>query len=290
MKKGDKIFLCTIATFLVIGLALVTGGCMLGGITQAKEMINSNNTKWQNPFYVEKNFSTKGTKLSAGEKQSINPESISGVNFNLSSGTISVATGNSNTIDIELDGSSSVRYYEEDGTLFINSADGYGNCDATIVLPKDICLESAIFSVGAAELDIDNINCKMLSVDVGAGEADINNVDATENAILSIGAGEMTIKESNLNNANVDLGMGEFNFVGIIPGNLVLECGMGSASLKLEDVKENHSIISECGMGSIDIDGSSKVSFGEGVTTGSNNNSVYNISCGMGSVDIDFLK
>lgn len=290
MKKGDKFFLYTIGSCLVIGLALITSGFLFGGAAEAEELLNKNFMKISGPFFDASSQTGEGKLIKNNTTKVLPLSSIKNINVKMTAGEITIKTSGTDEFGISVDGNNGLRYFEKDNTLFISGDKGYTDGDVEILLPSDVTFSDATLNIGTASLTINDMNCDSFNLEVGAGEATLSDIIVNNNAIMNVGAGELDIKDASLNNANIELGMGEFDFEGIITGNLDLDCGMGAAQLKLDDSKENHTIYTDCGMGNIDINGSSKTSIGNKMTEAGNASSVYNISCGMGSVDIDFNK
>lgn len=290
MKKSDKFFLYFVSTCLVIGLALVSAGFLFGGATQAMELLNNNFVVIDKPFLKFTAHTGDGKLIKSSTTETIPLASIKNLNLNMSTGDITIKTAGADEFKISIEGNNGLRYYEQDNTLYITGDKDLSDGEVELILPANTTFDNATFNIGAADLSIEKLECKNLNLEVGAGEADMNKITVSDMAVISIGAGELNIDSASLNNADIELGMGEFDFDGIITGNLDLDCGMGEASLDLNDAKDNHTINTDCAMGAITVDGATSVSFGNKIKEDGDSSSVYNISCGMGSVNIDFNK
>lgn len=290
MKKGDKFFLWSIGSCLVVGLALITSGFLFGGATQAKELFNDKFVLIDKPYLKMSTKINNGTLVKSNTTETIPLASIKNLNINMAIGDITIKTASTDEFKISLEGDNGLHYYEENNTLYITENNKNFDGEVELILPANTTFDNATFNIDAADLTLSDLNCNTLNLAMGAGEANIEKVDVNDNAVISIGAGELDIKKASFNNADIELGMGEFDFKGTITGNLNLDCGMGEASLELDDAKENHTISTDCALGAINVDGSTSVAFGNKIKEEGNSSSVYNISCGMGSVDIDFNK
>lgn len=286
MKKGDKIFLCTVGSIFVAGLAFVTAGSLFGGWAKASELVSSHIIYAPKAIFrinnIQKIPDLEGASLTRDSINSIPVTKVMDLDISLGSGDVTISTDDVN--DVQISGTSTIKYEEKNNTIYISGKSG----DLSVVLPKGLAFDNANINVGAAELDIEMLICNKLRLEVGTGEADIEALKVDDNAILRIGAGELTIESASISSADVDLGLGNFDFNGIIPGDLKLVCGMGNASLNLEDSKENHKIKTTCGFGNINIDGSNNISIGSSQTIDGADNSKYDVECGMGNVDLYF--
>ena len=158
----------------------------------------------------------------------------------------------------------------------------------TLTIPEDAVLERAEFEFGAAEIKMEQINAKDLSITVGAGELHARNITATEKASLQVGAGAFYADKVNLVNAELECGVGEMELSGVITGDSTVDCGVGEMQLDIDGDQDAYKGELNCGLGEIQfgdirIEGSGKKSYGA-----SSAESRMDIKCGIGEVDVRF--
>lgn len=139
-----------------------------------------------------------------------------------------------------------------------------------IYIPYNVQLTEAAVSVGAGRLNMDlgNAGLGQADISVGAGRADISNIEADE--------------------INIDCGAGRVTADGIKSRDLGVECGMGSMELFVAGEKGDYNYMVECGMGSVTIGDDSYGGLGREKKTNNGKSRNMEIECGMGSVTVNF--
>jgi len=102
----------------------------------------------------------------------------------------------------------------------------------TIKVPsKDY--EKLDLDLGAGDTTLEDLSISTIDIDCGAGELNINNIEADETLDISGGAGSIDISDSITGGLDADLGVGEFNFDGTVNGDIDIECGIGNVDIDL---------------------------------------------------------
>ena len=206
-------------------------------------------------------------------------------NYELSYEGLSYATISDSLADGEL----RITYRQDTGwlsKLFFNR--DKKDTRITLIVPRNAVLERAVFEFGAAEIEMEQITAKKLSIKVGAGEINARGITATEQAELSVGAGAFYAENAALANAELECGMGEMEIAGSITGESVADCGVGSMQLTLDAKQESYRGELNCGLGEIEfgditINGSGKRDYGAASAEHR-----MDIKCGIGEVDVRF--
>lgn len=154
----------------------------------------------------------------------------------------------------------------------------------TIYLPTSYELKKSIIENGAGKIKIENLNTKILDLELGAGSTEIINLTVQNEADIDGGAGKLEILNSEINNLDIDMGAGKLSLESKLTGDNNIEAGVGSVDLRLLGTKEDYKFKVEKGLGSIKIDG-------ENIANESiygNGSSYIDIEGGVGSINIEF--
>ena len=119
---------------------------------------------------------------------------------------------------------------------------------------------------------------------MGAGKADIDDLNVMTRARISGGTGKVKIKNSRINDLNLDIGVGKTAMTGTLTGTCKVNCGVGKAELTLVGNKEDYQIKVDKGVGNATLDGKS---IRDDSVYGDGQNRI-DIDGGIGSVDIEF--
>lgn len=94
------------------------------------------------------------------------------------------------------------------------------NNDVIITIPVDEIFNKIDISMGAGNINSEDLTSLYLDIDAGAGNMTFNNLSVTEEFELDGGAGNITINNSQVNNLDLDNGVGEFKFSGYLFGKM----------------------------------------------------------------------
>lgn len=151
-----------------------------------------------------------------------------------------------------------------------------------IQIPEHILFEKIDIETGTGICDIDLLNSKELSLELGAGKSDIQNLNIINNAKIESGVGEIKIRSSKLNNLDLEVGVGKFTLEAVLTGNNKVEVGVGSLDINLRDGIENYTVKTKKGIGSINV-ADTNLKNNESYGTGSTY--IY-VESGIGSINI----
>ena len=112
---------------------------------------------------------------------------------------------------------------KENGHFNFNS-----NNEVIITIPVDKIFNKINISMGAGNLNSENLTSLYLNIDAGAGNISFDNLSVTEEFDLNGGAGNITINNSQVKNLDLDNGIGEFKFSGYLFGNNEIDMGVGT--------------------------------------------------------------
>ena len=153
-----------------------------------------------------------------------------------------------------------------------------------LYLPENINFENVNIKTGAGRVNIETIKTETLVFKLGAGEAEIKELNVTKDCKIEGGAGKFSILSGSINNLNLDMGVGETNLNTILTGKNEIDAGVGELNINLQNGKENYTITAEKGIGNIKIDGkniSNRNVYGDGINT-------IDVDGGIGNININF--
>ncbi len=178
---------------------------------------------------------------------------------------------------------------EDNGVLTIKDAKKYSvaytDAVLTLYIPVGAAFDKVSITTGAARLTADAISAKSVKLQLGAGDVNIETLNASGKADIEGGAGKITIAGGSVNNLELEMGIGELNLTAALLGHSDLNFGVGESNLTLLGSKEDYQVDVEKGIGSITVDGKAVSDFGNS-RTGSNR---VEIEGGIGAIHLNFL-
>ncbi len=175
-----------------------------------------------------------------------------------------------------------VQIKEKEHTWFVGNNKG----DLVVYIPENISFDTVKIKAGAGKIQIENIDTRKLSLELGAGETSIQKLNVLEKCKIESGAGKVSILNGYINELDLDLGVGKFSMTSAIKGNSKINAGIGSLELNVLGSKNDYVIKANKGIGNILIDGlnvSDNYTYGNGEDT-------LNIEGGIGSINVNFIE
>ena len=157
------------------------------------------------------------------------------------------------------------------------------NAKFTLYVPEDMVFDEVSIKAGAAKMTVETLSANVVNIELGAGDAHFEQLNASSKIGINGGAGQLTVSDGSLNNLTLDFGAGELNLTTALRGVNDLSFGAGEANITLIGGKDDYTVDIEKGLGSITVDGSSVKDFG----CGSGENRV-DISGGVGAINLNF--
>ena len=153
-----------------------------------------------------------------------------------------------------------------------------------IYIPKNLEFDKVKICTGAGKIDIEKIETRRLSLEIGAGETCIRELEVKDKADIDGGAGKVTILSGTINDLDLDMGVGKVELNAKLTGSTDIEAGIGELDVNINAPKEDYRIKASKGIGSITIDG-------EGIsddTIYGNGENYIKIDGGIGSIKVKF--
>lgn len=177
---------------------------------------------------------------------------------------------------------------EEDGVLTITEKSKFGmhyhKAVLKLSIPDGYCFEKADIQTGAGRLTVDTLSADVLDLELGAGEVQIAQLNASESARIEGGTGKVTVSGGTLNNLELEMGVGQLNLTSALTGSSELDYGVGEANLTLIGAKDDYRITLKKGLGAATVDGKDMA---DGSVYGDGQNRIK-IDGGVGAVNVSF--
>ena len=155
----------------------------------------------------------------------------------------------------------------------------------TVYVPKSFVFDFVNIEVGASKLNISSLTTKKLSLNLGAGKVEIDNLNVANSADIEGGAGKIVIEDSNITNLDLDMGAGKLLLNSKLTGNSKIDAGIGKMDLLLIGSLNDYNIELDKGIGSASINNNNMEN---DKTYGTGTNKIE-IDGGIGSINIDFI-
>lgn len=158
--------------------------------------------------------------------------------------------------------------------------------ELVIYVPENLEFDKVKICTGAGKINIEKIVAKRLSLEIGAGETQIRELNVRDKADIDGGAGKVTILSGLINDLDLDMGVGKVEVNAKLTGNTDIDAGVGELDININAPKEDYRINTSKGIGSISIDGkgiSDDITYGDG-------DNYIKIEGGIGSIKLNFKE
>lgn len=160
----------------------------------------------------------------------------------------------------------------------------YNGAQVRLTVPEGHVFQKLSISSGAGRLQAGSLSAQTLSLNLGAGQAEIRQLTAEKSALIHTGAGELTVSGGTLTDLDLEMGVGKVTLKSRLQGRCEVDQGVGEAVLELAGSLADYTVRVEKGLGSAEVDGH-RVS--DDTTCGSGQTEV-NIDGGVGSIRVSF--
>lgn len=212
-------------------------------------------------------------------------QNISELSMEINAADLTIRQGDKLALESNL---KRLKVNEQNGCLTVSESAklnvNYKGASLILEVPENYIFDRVKIKTGAGRLTIDSLSSKELSLDLGAGEAVIGTLNASEKSSLNGGAGKITVNTGSLSNLDFDIGVGEVSLTSRLSGESEINCGVGNIKLTLIGGREDYCVEFDKGIGNATIDGTS-VKDETVVGTGAD---VVEIDGGIGAVSVAF--
>lgn len=172
------------------------------------------------------------------------------------------------------------------GTLVIREArhfDALEQSTVTVCIPEGMEFDLVDMETGAGRITVEELRCRKLELDLGAGEAVFEALYVTGNADIDGGAGQIRLEGGSIRDLEFDMGVGEADLTAGFTGRTDISAGIGALRIRVTGASmEDYTLRLTQGIGQITVNGAAcSGTFGSGADQ-------LEISGGVGSVEIVF--
>lgn len=260
MKRFSKGLFSFAGACLIIGLVMCVIGFALGGRAQ-------NMSLWRNgPEFFHFNYDSiafwghgsHGGATGAGRTEALSSAQaadVSALDIDVDACSVQLQEGDAFTVAASADGAGVPEYHwgTDGGTFYLRTDDAnaslWKDVTFTVTVPRGTVFRTVRLSTGMGSMKLQGLAC-------------------TEKA-------------------EIDVGMGSIELEGSLAGNIRVDCGMGSAELRIPR-PEAYGYRIDCGLGSIELGESNFGGLGTDAAENTDAPTVFDLECGMGAIDVIF--
>ncbi len=157
------------------------------------------------------------------------------------------------------------------------------NAKFTLYVPEGMVFDKVSIKAGAAKMTVATLSADSMTIELGAGDAHFEQLNASSKVDINGGAGQFTVLDGTLNDLTLDFGAGKLNLTAALTGESNLSFGAGEANITLIGSKDDYNVDITKGIGSITVDGRPVTDYGSG---GGQNH--VEIDGGVGKINLNF--
>lgn len=141
----------------------------------------------------------------------------------------------------------------------------------TVYIPREWTFEEVDITIGAGKLQVETLQTGEFKLEVGAGQAIVNNINVLKETKISCGVGSIALE-------------------GTFQNELKLDCGVGEITTNVYGKYEDYNYKVDCGVGHVNVGGYSYSGLGSTQEVKANAPNTIKIDCGVGSVRVNFKQ
>ena len=104
-----------------------------------------------------------------------------------------------------------------------------------IEIPDVKQFERVKLSAGAGEVTVKSLVCEKLRIDLGAGDASLNELFVSGSAEINCAAGEFSVRSGEINGLDMELAVGDVSLECGLTGKSEINCGIGDINIILPE-------------------------------------------------------
>jgi len=155
--------------------------------------------------------------------------------------------------------------------------------DVTVTVPDPYSFGSVDIEFGAGKLIVHSLSSNDLSMELGAGSANFDNINVTGSADIKEGAGELVISNGSIANLDLKCGAGATRVACALTGSSNVTAAVGAVDIDLKGSESDYGVSFQIGLGACYYNGeklSRSGSYGSGENT-------VNITGGFGVMRVN---
>lgn len=300
MKKFAMISLITAGVMFALGLGLFIVGGVTGGIQLIADFsVNGAESLLRKFGGIPENLIPEEVKAeyneaypivqggSVNNMQICTRDEVTDVKICVMTGDLEIeSVGGTDYFGVDWEGMGRFQYYVEDGTLYVMSAENFG--DTTVYVPEDMVCESYTIAAAGSNVDADVIKAEEVSLYIGMSEVSIDTLEA-DSLTMEAGKCSVEIAKGNVGECTMTYDTGDIDYSGSISGNVVVTGSMGNLEFELWGDSDQYNYFIHSTMGSVDMPGYHVVGLTQNKTVDNNAGKDMTITSSMGSIEVNFM-
>ncbi len=224
-------------------------------------------------------------------------QKIRSLDLDLEAGTLYLQNGDTYKVMVQ-NGRRGLRCEVKNGVLQLKETDSIhtlldwsGNHTPTILvmIPESARLETVKVSVGAGNVQAQDLQTKSLDIDVDAGNFSCQQLEIQGRCQLDVDAGSVMIENGQIQGGlQVDVDAGMVSYAGSLEGDWKVDVDAGSVELTLAGVLEDYDYQIEYDLGNVYLDGREYSGMSDEISLDHDAPYRAQIQCDVGQVDVSF--
>lgn len=296
MKNFLKVCLVIAMSFAIIGIIFCGVAAATG--SPINEIVDDSNWKWNGwNFYKYVHDNDDGT-TEAGENytNTYKLADVKNLKIDMKAGKLEVAESDTEEIAVyvESDNCDLSTELDEDTLKIIDNTSKKiittYNLHIIVYVPADANLDEIDINANAGEVDIttDSLNAATATLNVDAGQLTVDALHVEKKLKVTVGAGEADINQVEADSASLDAGMGQISLDGKINGDIDADCGVGEIDLAIDGDEDDYNYDLSCGIGQISVGSLNYSALGNDKTISNGADKKLTLDCGIGAINVSF--
>lgn len=297
MKKFYKITLIAAIICIVFGFGMVAAGAAQGGMQLFLNMIDNNEFSISagniHSLYVlnDEEYEDRDYFFPA--------EEIDKLELDIGASILEIKYEDAEQYQVQVRQSKRGYIYCEEGGSVLSIESGIETSGInigkekankiTLTIPKDAELREIELTLGAGTCTGDKLWADVISVEVGAGNLDIDELKAKKIMELSVGAGNIEVDKIEAGQLELECEAGRCYVKKVATkDDIDLSCDAGYVYMELQAAEESYNYDLSCSMGSLKVAGQqhSGIDFSKETDHGADRE--LTAECNVGAIEIEF--
>lgn len=301
MKKFYKITLIAALLCIVFGFCMVAAGAVQGGIQLFLNMVDNNEFSISGGDIIHLSMLEDDDEEYEDIDYSFPMEDIDKLELDIGASSLQIKYEDVEEYQVQV--RQSKRGYifcEEDGSVLsiesgiensvIHLGGETGN-KITLTIPKDAELKEIELTLGAGSCSGEKLCAHTMSIEIGAGNLDVDQLKAEKTMELSVGAGNIQADKIEAKQLELECDAGRCYVKKVTTKNdISLTCDAGYVYVGLQGTEESYNYDLSCSMGSLKVAGQqhSGVDFSKETDHGADKE--LKVECNVGAIEIEFCE
>lgn len=302
MKKFYKGTLITALICIVFGLGMVVAGAVQGGFQLFLNMVDNNEFAISGDVFPSWYWFDEDVEYEEGEYY-FQTEEVEKLNLDIGASILEIKYADTDQYYIHMQQTpvGCVSCNLENGVLFIESSVetpkiSFGTAKTkankiTLTIPENAKIKEFEMILGAGSCTGKYLSADNITIEVGAGNLELDKLEAEKSLSLLVGAGNVEANSIEAGQLEVECGAGRC----FIDGAMTVEdidvtCDAGYVHMDIEGTENSYNYDLECSVGSIKMAGKQYSGLDFSKEIDNDAEKTLTAECNVGCIEIDFEK